>query len=61
MLASIVPAICLIGVCVSGCDGKVIVPLMIVATTFFGSMFSGVFSNHTDLASNYAGDGYIGL
>ena len=28
---------------------------MIVATCFYGSMFAGVFSNHTDIASNYAG------
>ena len=28
---------------------------MIVAVTAFGSMFSGVFSNHTDIASNFAG------
>merc|ERR1711872_875642 len=48
-------AICLIGVCLSGCDRKIVVPLMIIATTAFGSMFSGVFSNHTDIASNFAG------
>ena len=28
---------------------------MIVATCFYGTMFAGVFSNHTDIASNYAG------
>jgi len=55
LIASIIPAICLIGVCLSGCERKIVVPLMIIATTFFGSMFSGVFSNHTDIASNYAG------
>ena len=54
-LASIIPAVCLIGVCLSGCQGSVVVPLMVIATTFMGSMFSGVFSNHNDLASNYAG------
>ena len=28
---------------------------MVIATCFYGSMFSGVFSNHTDIAPNYAG------
>ena len=28
---------------------------MIVATLFYGSMFAGVFSNHVDIASNFAG------
>ena len=28
---------------------------MIIATCFYGAMFAGVFSNHTDIASNYAG------
>ena len=55
ILASITPAICLIGVCVAGCKGSVVVPLMVIATTSMGPMFSGVFSNHSDMASNYAG------
>ncbi len=50
-----VPAICLLGVCFAGCDRVAVVSLMIVATLFYGTMFSGVFSNHTDIASNYAG------
>jgi hypothetical protein len=29
---------------------------MIVATLFYGSMFAGVFANHVDIASNFAGD-----
>ncbi len=28
---------------------------MVVATTSYSSMFAGVFSNHTDIAPNYAG------
>ena len=55
ILASIIPAICLIGVCLAGCERSVVVPLMVIATTSMGTMFSGVFSNHSDLASNYAG------
>ena len=50
-----IPGICLIGVCQSGCDSAIVVGLMIVATCFYGSMFAGVFSNHTDIAFNYAG------
>ena len=54
-IASITPAVCLIGVCLSGCEGTIVVPLMVIATTSMGTMFSGVFSNQNDLASNYAG------
>jgi ACS family sodium-dependent inorganic phosphate cotransporter len=54
-IASIVPALCLIGVCLSGCNKGAVVAFMIVATLFYGSMFAGVFSNHVDIASNYAG------
>ena len=53
--ASLIPAICLIGVCLSGCEKVPVVAFMIVATLFYGSMFAGVFSNHVDIASNYAG------
>ncbi len=54
-LASVIPAICLVGVCLSGCNSSAVVVLLVVATCFFGSMFSGVFSNHVDIASNFAG------
>ena len=53
--ASLIPACCLIGVCTVGCDKTSVVVCMIIATLFYGSMFAGVFSNHVDLASNYAG------
>jgi ACS family sodium-dependent inorganic phosphate cotransporter len=54
-IASLIPAVCLIGVCLSGCDKVPVVAFMIIATCFYGSMFAGVFSNHVDIASNYAG------
>jgi len=54
--ASVVPSVCLIGVCLSGCDKGAVVAFMIIATLFYGSMFAGVFSNHVDIASNYAGN-----
>ena len=55
-IASVIPGLCLVGVSLSGCDRTSVVTLMIVATTFAGAMFSGVFSNHVDIASNFAGD-----
>ena len=54
-IASLIPASCLIGVCFAGCNSTIVVILMIIATMFYGTMFTGVFSNHTDIASNYAG------
>ncbi len=41
----------------SGCDKAAVVTLMTVATLCYGAMFSGVVSNHIDIASNYAGEG----
>lgn len=54
-IASLIPAAMLIGVCVSQCDKTAVVVFMILATMFYGAMFSGVFSNHVDIASNFAG------
>ena len=53
--ASLIPACCLIGVCLSGCDKNSAVACMIIAAVVYGSMYSGVYSNHVDLAPNYAG------
>ena len=52
---SILPAACLVGVSLAGCEKMLVILFMVIATTFYGSMYSGVFSNHTDIASNYAG------
>ena len=57
--ASIIPGTCLLGVCFADCNSTIVVGLMILATCCYGSMFAGVFSNHTDIASNYAGKYYI--
>ena len=56
--ASLIPASCLIGVCLSGCDKTSVVACMIIATLFYGSMFAGVYSNHVDIGSNFAGSQY---
>ena len=50
-----VPALCLLCIPVSGCSRSAVVALVVVATGFYGTMFAGVFSNHNDIASNYAG------
>ena len=54
-----IPGTCLLGVCFADCNSTIVVCLMILATCCYGSMFAGVFSNHTDIASNYAGKYYL--
>lgn len=54
-VASLLPASCLIFICLAGTNVPVIVTLTVLAVMFYGSMFSGVFSNHSDLAPNFAG------
>jgi len=54
-VASLIPAACLLGICWSGSNIPAVVSLMMLAVMFYGSMFSGVFSNHSDLAPNFAG------
>merc|ERR1719431_2492290 len=53
--ASILPALCLMGIIFAGDQVVVVVILTILAVMFYGSMFSGVFSNQADLAPNFAG------
>ncbi|KAE8741674.1 hypothetical protein FOCC_FOCC012795 [Frankliniella occidentalis] len=55
VIASIVPALCLIGVSFVGCDRPFVVVLMSVAVMSVGGMFSGFLSNHIDIAPNFAG------
>ena len=52
---SIIPAVCLFGLCYIGCSRVLAILLMSVAVTFSGGMFCGFLSNHIDIASNYAG------
>ena len=54
-MSSILPALFLLIICWSGQNIPVIVTLTILSVMFYGSMFSGVFSNHSDLAPNFAG------
>eukprot|EP00092_Neocalanus_flemingeri_P031916 GFUD01034672.1.p1 GENE.GFUD01034672.1~~GFUD01034672.1.p1 ORF type:complete len:490 (+),score=95.67 GFUD01034672.1:74-1543(+) len=55
LIASLVPATCLLAICLVGKNVLVVVILTILAVMFYGSMFSGVFSNQSDLAPNFAG------
>ncbi|XP_059474349.1 sialin [Neocloeon triangulifer] len=54
-IASVVPAICLVGVCFAGCNRTWAVALMTVGITAIAGMFSGFLSNHIDISPNYAG------
>jgi len=54
-VASVIPSICLLGICLAGKNVPVVVTLMVLGVMFYGSMFSGVFSNQSDLAPNFAG------
>jgi len=53
--ASLLPGLCLLGICLAGENQPAVITLMILAITFFGAMFSGVFSNQNDLAPNFGG------
>ncbi|XP_069700128.1 sialin [Periplaneta americana] len=53
--ASIVPAACLLAVARAGCESTDVIVAMSVAITAMGGMYSGVLTNHIDIASNYAG------
>lgn len=54
--ASLVPAVCLLAMNLLGTASQTgSVALMIIAITFYGAMFSGVFSNQNDLAPNFGG------
>ena len=55
LVASVIPAISLLAICFVGENVLAVVILTIIAVMFYGSMFSGVFSNQSDLAPNFAG------
>lgn len=55
MTASVLPAVCFVGVSFAGCDRTAAVVLMTVGTMFMACMYCGILANHVDIASNYAG------
>ena len=54
-IASLLPAICFVGVSFAGCDRNISVLLMTFGTMFMAAMYCGFLANHIDIASNYAG------
>lgn len=54
-VASLLPALCFIGVSLSGCDRNLAVGLMTLGAMFMAGMFSGFYSNHIDIAPNFTG------
>lgn len=52
---TLLPAACFIGVSLVGCDRQLAVLLMALGAMFMAGMFSGVYSNHIDVAPNYTG------
>lgn len=55
LFASLVPMVCLLGLCYVGCHHSVAVGLMALGVTCIGGMFCGFLSNHIDIAPNFAG------
>ena len=55
IVASLLPALCFIGVSFAGCDRNLAMALMTLGTTLMAGMYCGFYSNHIDIASNYAG------
>lgn len=49
------PAVCLFGICFTGCNGNATVVLLTLAVMFQGAMLSGTIANPLDIAPNYAG------
>lgn len=53
--ASVIPALCLIGVSFVGCNRVLGVILMTIAVTSLAGMYCGFLANHIDIAPNFAG------
>ncbi|EFX79896.1 hypothetical protein DAPPUDRAFT_52115, partial [Daphnia pulex] len=54
-VASLLPAACLIGVALVGCNREAAVALVTIGTMFVAGMYCGFLTNHVDIAPNYAG------
>ncbi|XP_033150796.1 sialin-like isoform X2 [Drosophila busckii] len=53
-IASLVPALCLVGLLFIGCHSYVAVIIVFLAVMCMGAMFSGFVSNQIDISPNYA-------
>ncbi|KAK2726930.1 hypothetical protein QYM36_007693 [Artemia franciscana] len=54
-IASVLPAICLLGVAFAGCSRIAAVTLMVLAVMFISGMYIGFLTNHVDIAPNFSG------
>ncbi|KAH8297988.1 hypothetical protein KR018_003955, partial [Drosophila ironensis] len=54
-ICTVIPTICLLGLCFIGCRHYEAVAVMSVGIVAMGAMFSGFLSNHIDIAPNFAG------
>ncbi|KRG03538.1 sialin isoform X3 [Drosophila mojavensis] len=54
-IGSVVPALCLFGMCFVGCRHYVAVSIMCLGIVGAGGMFCGFLSNHMDISPNFAG------
>uniref|UniRef100_T1JB41 Major facilitator superfamily (MFS) profile domain-containing protein n=1 Tax=Strigamia maritima TaxID=126957 RepID=T1JB41_STRMM len=55
VLASGVPAVCLLAVTFSGCDSTLTIVWLVLAGGFFGAMYTALGVNHVDLSPNFSG------
>lgn len=55
IISSLIPMSCLIALCYIGCMKSLAVVLMTIAVMSCGGFFCGYFTNHIDIAPNYAG------
>ncbi len=49
------PALCLVGICFTGCQETLTIALLTLAITMQGALYSGFFTNPLDIAPNYSG------
>ena len=54
--ATVVPGACLLAVNLTDSDPMLVAGLMAVAVTAMGAMFTGVLTNHIDIAPQFAGE-----
>ncbi|KAJ9581818.1 hypothetical protein L9F63_003887 [Diploptera punctata] len=54
-IATAIPGACLLAVNLTDGDSTLVAGLMAIAVTAMGAMFSGVLTNHIDIASHFAG------
>lgn len=56
ILAHSGPAICLLGICFTGCKQELTIALLTLGVTLQGALYTGFFVNPLDIAPNFAGE-----